>query len=92
LLLASQAPFDLGYQVFGEAQFMESLLQGLSGLLGLLLIMSETLVCFVPTSLSDFGLLFDVSLCGRHGAAPAFHGGLLRLQSAQAHAPMPSHL
>jgi hypothetical protein len=43
-VLAAPAPFNLGYEIFREAQVMESLLQGLGGLLCLAAITCEALL------------------------------------------------
>ena len=63
LLLAPQAPFDLGHQVFGEAQVIEGLLEGLGGVLRLAAITCEALLRCAAAALSGFGLFFGVS-CG----------------------------
>jgi hypothetical protein len=68
LFLTPQTPFDLGYQVCGEAQVMESLLQDLGGMLCLAVIMCEALLRVQATALSGFGLLFGVSCRWGHDA------------------------
>jgi hypothetical protein len=80
LVLTPQTPFDLGHQVYGEAQGVEGLLQGLDGLLCLAVITCEVLLrC--EAVLSGFRVFFDVSCGGRHGALLAsvgvFGGGRL---------------
>jgi hypothetical protein len=66
--LAAQTSFDLGYQVFREAQILESLLQDLSGVLRLAAVALEAFLRCAATALSGFGLFFRISLRGRHGA------------------------
>jgi hypothetical protein len=83
LLLAPQAPFNLGDQVFGEAQVMKGLLQGLGGLLRLTAVTLQALPHCAAAALSGFGLLFDVSLSRRHSVVPSSCVGLLRLPSTQ---------
>src|SRR5262249_21480866 len=65
-LLAAQTPFDLGYQVVGEAQVMEGVLQDLRGVLGLAAITCEALLRCAVATLSDFRVFFCVSLSWRH--------------------------
>src|SRR5262244_3530156 len=61
LVLATQAPFNLGYQVFGEAQVMERLLQGLRGLLRLTAVARQALLRGAITAALGFGVVFGVS-------------------------------
>src|SRR4029453_7596682 len=61
LVLAPQTPFDLGHEVFGEAQGIEGLLEGLSGLLCLAAIAYKALVRYAATTLSGFDVLCSVS-------------------------------
>jgi hypothetical protein len=72
VLLASQTALNLGHRVFGEAQGMESLLQGLGGILRLATITFEALLRFEAATLSGFRVFFDVSCGGGHGALLAF--------------------
>jgi hypothetical protein len=73
--LASHAALNLGYQVFGEAQVMKGLVQGLGGLLRPAAVTLQALPHSAAAALSGFGLLFDVSLSGRHGVTPSFRAG-----------------
>ena len=59
--LASQAPCDLGHEVFRQLQVIEGLLEGLGGLLCLAAITFEVLPRFETAALSGFGMLFSVS-------------------------------
>jgi hypothetical protein len=68
LLLTLQTPFDLGHQVVGEAQVIESLFHDLGGVLRLAAIMCEALLCLAAATLSGFHMLFGVSCGGGHGA------------------------
>jgi hypothetical protein len=72
LLLAAQAPFDLGHQVVGEPQVLQGLLQGLGGVLRLAAITCEALLRYEAAALSGFGPSFGVSLRARHGALLRF--------------------
>ena len=67
LLLAPQAPFDLGHQAVGEAQGTEGLLQGLGGLLRLEAVTLEALSGMKAAALSGFGMFFRASCAGGHG-------------------------
>ena len=68
LLLASQAPFDLGHEVFGEPQVIEGLLEGLGGVLRLAAVTRKALLRFEAATLPGFRVFFDVSCGGGHGA------------------------
>jgi hypothetical protein len=68
LVLAAQAPFDLGHEVFRQPQVIEGLLEGLGGVLRLAAISLEALPRCETAALSGFGLFFGVSVCGRHTA------------------------
>jgi hypothetical protein len=68
LLLAAQAAFNLGYQVFGEAQVIQGLLQDLGGVLRLAAVALEAFSGRTAPALSGFGVFFRVSFRGRHGA------------------------
>jgi len=57
-LLAPQAPFNLGYQVFGEAQLMEGLLQDRGGVLRLAAITCETLLRCEAATLAGLSRVF----------------------------------
>jgi hypothetical protein len=63
LVLAAQAPFDLGHEVLRKPQVIEGLLEGLGGVLRLAPITFEALVSFEAAALSGFRVFFDV-LCG----------------------------
>jgi hypothetical protein len=58
LLLTSQAAFKLGYEIFGEAPVVESLLHDLRGMLRLAAITLQTLLRCEATALSGFGVFF----------------------------------
>jgi hypothetical protein len=67
LVLAVQAPFDLGDEIFRQPQVLEGLLEGLGGVLRLAAVAREALVrCAIPAPAS-FGALFSVSCGGEHG-------------------------
>jgi hypothetical protein len=66
-LLAAQAPFDLGHEVFRKPQVIEGLLEGLGGVLRLAAIPCEALVRFAITAPSGFGVLFGNSYAWGHG-------------------------
>jgi hypothetical protein len=72
LLLSSQAAFDLCDEVVGQAQVMESLVEGFDITLGLFLLAFVSLLSVETTPCDSFGLLFDVS-------SGAGHGDVLRL-------------
>jgi hypothetical protein len=65
----------------GEAQVLQGVLQGLDGLLCLVVITCEALLRCEAATLSDFRVFFDVSCGGRHGVLLAsvgvFSGGRL---------------
>jgi hypothetical protein len=65
--LAPQTTFKLGHQVFGEAQVLQSVLEGLSGPLCLASVPLKALVSFEAVALSGFGVLFGVSVGWGHG-------------------------
>jgi hypothetical protein len=67
-LLASQAPCDLGYEVFRQPQVIEGLVEGLGGVLRLAAVALQALPRFEAAALSGFSLFFGVSLRGRHSA------------------------
>ena len=81
LVLTPQTPFDLGQQIYGEAQVLQGLLQGLDGLLCQVVITCEALLRCEAATLSDFRVSFDVWCGGRHGVLLAsvgvFSGGRL---------------
>jgi hypothetical protein len=60
LLLAPQTPFDLGEQVFGEPQVLQSLVKGLSGLLRLATVALEALSGSIAPALYRFRLSFMI--------------------------------
>jgi hypothetical protein len=64
--LTSQAAFNLGHQVFGETQIMQSLFEGLDGMLRLAAITCEALLRCAAATLSGFRVFFDVSCSGGH--------------------------
>lgn len=63
-----QTPFDLGCEVCGEAQLLQSLLQDLGGVLRLVAVALQTLLGFEVATLSGFGVFFDGSCGGGHGS------------------------
>jgi hypothetical protein len=65
--LAPQAPFNLGYQVFGKAQVMERLLQGLRGLLRLTAVALEAFSGCTAPALYRFRLSFMILSGTAHG-------------------------
>jgi hypothetical protein len=66
LVLAVQAPCDLGHEVFRHPQGSEGLLEDLSGVLRLAPITLEALVRCKAAALSGFGVFFAVSFRWRH--------------------------
>jgi hypothetical protein len=72
LLLSSQAAFDLCDEVVGQAQVMESLVEGFDITLGLFLLAFVSLLSVETTPCDSFGLLFD-------GSSGADHRDVLRL-------------
>jgi hypothetical protein len=68
LVLAAQAPFDLGHEVIWEAQVLESLFHDLGGVLRLAAITCEALLRCAAATLSGFRVVFGVSCAGGHGA------------------------
>src|SRR5215471_289274 len=68
LVLAPQAAFDLGHEVFRQPQVIEGLLEGLGGMLRLAAVPRETLLRCAIMALSGFGVFFCVSCGWRHGA------------------------
>ena len=71
-MLAVQAPFDLGHEVFRQPQVIEGPLEGLSGVLRLAAITFEALVHFAITAPSGFGVFLCVSCAWGHGALLRF--------------------
>jgi hypothetical protein len=67
LLLGSQAAFDLGDEVVGQAQIMESLVEGVNSALGLSLLALVAFFGIETPPCDGFGVLFDVSLGAGHG-------------------------
>src|SRR5439155_25892630 len=67
-LLTPQAAFKLGHQVFGEAQVLQSALEGLGGVLRLAAVAREAFSSGATTALSGFRVSFDVSCREGHGA------------------------
>jgi hypothetical protein len=65
-LLAAQAPFDLGHEVFRKPQVIKGLLEGLGGVLRLTAVAREALVRCAITASSGFGVLFGVSFVWGH--------------------------
>ena len=65
--MASQAPFDLGHEVFSQPQVIEGLLEGFGGLLSLAAVTVEALVYLAITAPSGFGVLFCISFGRGHG-------------------------
>jgi hypothetical protein len=63
-----QTPFDLGDQVFGEAQVMERLLHDRSGVLRLATVTLKALLGFEAATLAVFGVFFCVSCVGDSSA------------------------
>ena len=89
LVLTPQTPFDLGHQIYGEAQVLRGLLQGLDGLLCLVVITCEALLRCEAATLSDFRVFFHVSCGGGHGVLLASVGGFSggRLPKGTRHMP-----
>lgn len=87
--MAVQTPFDLGYEVLRKPQGIKGLLERLGSVLCLAAVAREACVRFETTAPSGFGLFFDLSLYGRHDAAPSFRVGLWggRLSKRTSHMP-----
>ncbi|MGH8071769.1 MAG: hypothetical protein ACRERE_42350 [Candidatus Entotheonellia bacterium] len=66
--MTPQASFDLSHELFGEAQVLQSPLQGLGGLLRLAAVTLQALLGFEVATLSSFGVFFGVSCAWSHGA------------------------
>jgi hypothetical protein len=64
LVLAVQAPFDLGHEVFRQPQVIESLLESLGGVLRLAAVSREALLRCAAATLSGFRVFFEVSWGG----------------------------
>jgi hypothetical protein len=67
LLLGSQAACDLGDEVVGPAQSMESVVEGIHSALGLSLLARVAFFGMETPPCDGFGVLFDVSLGAGHG-------------------------
>ena len=67
LLLGTQAAFDLGDQVVGQAEVVEGLMQGLDIALGLPLLAFVALFGIETAPFDGFGLFFGVSSGWGHG-------------------------
>jgi hypothetical protein len=65
--LTPQTPFNLGYQVVGEAQVLERLCQDLGRVLRLAAIPCEALLCGTAATLSGFYVFCDGSCDEGHG-------------------------
>jgi hypothetical protein len=65
--LAPQTPFELGDQVFGESQVLQSLLKGLSGLVRLVAVALEALSGSMTPALYRFRLSFMILSGTAHG-------------------------
>jgi hypothetical protein len=70
----------LGYQVFGEAQVMECLLQDLGGVLRLTAVTLQALLRFQATTLAGFGVFFHGSFAWGHGEGLRSVGTFVRLK------------
>jgi hypothetical protein len=68
LLLSSQAAFDLGDQVVGQAHVVEGLGEGLNIALGLAPLVLVTLLGMETTAFDGFGGFCGVSFAWCHGA------------------------
>jgi hypothetical protein len=92
-VLAAQAPIDLGHEVFRQPQVIKGLLEGLGGVLRLAAVTFKALPRCEAAAVSGFGMFFWRIVWLGTWCAPVLRGGLLWLQSAQAHAThAPSHL
>src|SRR6266567_4285450 len=76
LLLGSQTAFDLGNEVIGQTEIIESLAQRFDIALGLFLLVFMALLGVEATPFESVGLLFDVS-------SGAGHGDVLRLRDGR---------
>jgi hypothetical protein len=67
LLLAAQAPCDLGHEVFRKPQVIESLLEGLGSMLRLAAVALEAFSGSTAPALYRFGLSFMILSGTAHG-------------------------
>jgi hypothetical protein len=71
-LLAAQAPFNLGHEVFRQPQVIEGLLKSFRGLLRLAVVTLKALLCCTAATLLGFCVVFGISCVWRHGALLCF--------------------
>jgi hypothetical protein len=76
LLLTSQAPCNLGPEVFRQPQVIESLLEGFSSVLRLTAVSRHAFVRFEAVALSGLRVFFRGSFVWRHGKSLR-SGGIL---------------
>ena len=69
--MATQAPFDLGHEVFRKPQVIKGLLEGLGSVLCLVALPCEAFLRMQATALSGFALLFSISCAWGHGCSLA---------------------
>jgi hypothetical protein len=75
-VLAVQASFNLGHQVSGKAQVLQSLLYDLGSVLRLAAITLKALLGFEVATLFGFRVFFDVSCSGGYGVLLGAVGGV----------------
>ena len=76
--MGSQAAFDLGDEVIGQAQVVEGLVEGFDITLGSFLLALMALFGAQTPSCDGFGLFFDVLSSSGHGAGRASRRGQSR--------------
>ena len=70
--MTSQAPGDLGHEVFRQPELIEGLLEGLRGVLRLTAVSCEVFVRCTITAMSGFGALGCASCGWGHGVLLCF--------------------
>src|SRR5918992_2797638 len=74
LVLAAQAPFDLGHEVFRQPQVIEGLPESLGGVLRLAAVTFKALPRCEAAAVSGFGMFFGASFGWGHGVLRCFVG------------------
>jgi hypothetical protein len=77
LVLASQASFNLSYEVFRKRQVIKGFLEGLGGVLRLAAVALEAFSSGATPALSRFGMFFGASFGWGHSVLQCAVSGLL---------------